>query len=182
MTGTGGQRRWAGALGAAAVLIGAGAAADDQPAHLDGEQRPSSRIVAIQDGRFVRPSAAARANTLVPADEAFSATYRDADVALVVNQILGEFLGLDFTIAPDVAGTITLRASGIRSRAEAIALLRSALSPLGVAVLERGDFISVIRAPGTIAANTGAWRNSSNGTNTRASKLSPIRRLGAGER
>ena len=39
----------------------------------------------------------------------FSLVYRNADIATVINQVLGEHLQTDFTIAPDVQGQVTLR-------------------------------------------------------------------------
>ncbi len=45
-----------------------------------------------------------------------SATYRNAEIEAVVNQIIGEALGLDFTVANDVRGQITLRMNNVETR------------------------------------------------------------------
>lgn len=81
-------------------------------------------------------------------DEGFSASYADADVRLVANQILGEFLGLDYSIAPDVSGLVTMRVSDVRTRGQALDALRAALTPLGLVLVERGDFVAIVRGAG----------------------------------
>lgn len=128
-------------------LMSASALAQDAAPEPTDDTAPSTDY---RPGRFVRPDAlASRVAEAVDADATgFSATYRDADAAFVVNQILGEFLKVDYSIAPDVDGTVTLRVSDVRTRAQALAALRSALAPLGVAVIDRGDFIAVVRGAG----------------------------------
>jgi general secretion pathway protein D len=73
---------------------------------------------------------------------------------LVINQILGDFLHLDYTVAPDVSGTVTMRVSDLRSRAQALDALRAGLSPLGAALVERGDVVAVVRGSGERFAGT----------------------------
>ena len=83
----------------------------------------------------------------------FSVVFRDAPIASVVNQVLGEQLGVDYALAPDVSGQVTLRLQDIATRGEALQALRDALSPLSISLLDRGDFIAVVRGGG---AQTGA--------------------------
>jgi len=108
----------------------------------------AERASEFRPGRFVRSpdTSDPRDNAII--GEPFSATYRDADVAFVVNQILGEFLGIDYSLAPDVSGRVTLRMSDVRTRAQALGALRAALDPLGVALVDRGDFVAVVRGAG----------------------------------
>jgi len=110
---------------------------------------PPARDSDYRPGRFVRSPNTANARDDTVIGEAFSATYRDAEVAFVVNQILGEFLGVDYSLAPDVSGRVTLRMSDVRTRAQALDVLRAALDPLGVALVDRGDFIAVVRGAGS---------------------------------
>jgi general secretion pathway protein D len=77
-----------------------------------------------------------------------SAIFVAADVITVVNQVLGDFLKIDYSIAPDVSGLVTMRVDGIQSRLAAIDALRTALRPLGIAVVDRGDFVAVARGTG----------------------------------
>ncbi|WP_300531294.1 secretin N-terminal domain-containing protein [Maricaulis sp.] len=77
-----------------------------------------------------------------------SATYRNAEIEAVVNQIIGEALGLDFTVANDVRGQITLRMNNIETRSGVIRQLRDALAAVGVTLIDRGDFIAVVRGGG----------------------------------
>ena len=79
-------------------------------------------------------------------EQPFSGSYVGADINMVVNQILGEFLRIDFSIAPDVTGVMTMRVANLQARHAAIEALRTALTPMGIAVIDRGDFVAVARA------------------------------------
>lgn len=105
----------------------------------------------FNSGQFVRrPDASATATSAVDFEtkEPFSATYVGADVANVVHEVLGDFLKIDYSVAPDVGGLVTMRLDNVRSRLVAINALRNALRPQGVAVIDRGDFVAIARAGG----------------------------------
>lgn len=115
--------------------------------------------VATGQGQFVqRGSASTQATSIVDfqTDEPFSGTYVGADIPMVVNQILGDFLKIDFSIAPDVSGVLTMRVENIQSRLAAIDALRTALKPMGIAVIDRGDFVAIARASDQGAAGSAA--------------------------
>ena len=78
----------------------------------------------------------------------FSLVYRNADIATVINQVLGEHLQTDFTIAPDVQGQVTLRMQDVATRGDALQNLRDVLAPLSISLIDRGDFIAVVRGGG----------------------------------
>lgn len=110
-------------------------------------QQPMPDIV--RPGQFVqRPGSPAQTASGVDfqTDKPFSGTYVGADIGMVVNQILGEFLKVDFSIAPDVSGVVTMRVENLQSRLAAIDALRTALKPMGIAVIDRGDFVAIARA------------------------------------
>lgn len=132
-------------FGFAAVPLSAGG----QVREIQSEPEPAGAETAYRPGRFVTDAAdAGRASDDAALTEGFSATYRDADVAFVVNQILGEFLKIDYSLAPDITGRVTLRLSDVRTRAQALDALRAAFAPLGIAVVDRGDFVAVVRGGG----------------------------------
>jgi len=99
-------------------------------------------------GQFIQRSTTQTTTSPVDfeTDEPFSGSYAGADIAMVVNQILGEFLKIDFSIAPDVSGVVTMRVENLNSRLAAIDALRTALTPMGIAVIDRGDFVAIARA------------------------------------
>jgi general secretion pathway protein D len=109
--------------------------------------QPPAEDPVIRPGQFVQGGASAQQTSPVDfeTEEPFSGTYVGADIATVVNQILGEFLNIDYSIAPDVSGMVTLRIEEVRSRLAAIDALRTALKPMGIAVIDRGDFVAVAR-------------------------------------
>ncbi len=110
-------------------------------------QPPSDQSV-IRPGQFVQSGSASQQTSPVDfeTEQPFSATYAGADIAMVLNQILGEFLKIDYSIAPDVSGVVTMRIEEARSRLAAIDAVRIALRPMGIAVIDRGDFVAVARA------------------------------------
>ncbi|MGJ3232379.1 MAG: secretin N-terminal domain-containing protein [Oceanicaulis sp.] len=79
-----------------------------------------------------------------------SVRYLDAEAAAVIDDIVGEVLGLDYTIAADVQGRISLRMTEVSSREAVLQQLQSALAAINVAMIDRGDFIAFVRggAPG----------------------------------
>lgn len=102
----------------------------------------------MRPGQFVQSTGAGASEASLvdfETDEPFTATYVAADVLTVVNQILGQFLKIDYAIAPDVSGVVTLRVDGVKSRLAAIDALRAALRPIGIAVIDRGDVVAVAR-------------------------------------
>lgn len=104
----------------------------------------------IQPGQFIQSGPPPEAQSAVDfeTDEPFSATYVAADIKAVAAEILGEFLKLDYSVAPDVSGLVTLRMENVRSRLAAIDALRTAAAPLGVALIDRGDVVAITRATG----------------------------------
>jgi general secretion pathway protein D len=111
-------------------------------------QQPSPSQEPLRPGLFVQraESNSSTDSSDFQTDEPFSATYVGADVTTVVNQILGEFLNIDYSIAPDVSGLVTMRVENVQSRLAAIEALRTAVRPLGIAVIDRYDFVAVARA------------------------------------
>jgi general secretion pathway protein D len=149
MPGLKARRSAIGMLVAASLMAGAtgpvsGQDAGDAPvAEASGHAAPEIHYGA---GEFIRPDddQTPNANERLP-DGGFSVTYRDAEIAYVVNEVLGEFLGVDYTIANDVRGQLTLRMEDIQTRGEAIQNLRDALAAVGVSLVDRGDFVAIVR-------------------------------------
>lgn len=71
--------------------------------------------------------------------------YLDAEVVAVIDDIVGEVLGLDYTIAADVQGRISLRMTEVTSREAVLQQLQAALAAINVAMIDRGDFIAFVR-------------------------------------
>ena len=67
--------------------------------------------------------------------------YLDADVVAVIDDIVGEVLALDYTIAADVQGRISLRMTEVTSREAVLEQLQTALAAINVAMIDRGGFL-----------------------------------------
>lgn len=111
---------------------------------------PSSNTV-LNPGVFVQPPNRpdqVQAADDFKTDETFSAAYVAADVNQVIHDMLGDFLGIDYSVAPEVSGVVTLRVDNLNSRQATIDTLRSALRALGIVVVDRGDMIAIARGNG----------------------------------
>jgi len=64
--------------------------------------------------------------------EPVSAAFRNAEIETVVNQIIGGALGIDYTVANDVRGQVTLRMNAVETRSGVIRQLRDVLAAAGV--------------------------------------------------
>lgn len=104
----------------------------------------------IRPGEFVMRQASRpdEARLDQPRADTFSATYVGADARAVVNEILGDYLGLDYSIAPEINGQVTMRIDNVNSRGAALDALRSSLKPLNATVVEQGDFVAVMASRG----------------------------------
>lgn len=74
--------------------------------------------------------------------------YNEADIGAVIDELVGEVLGLDYTVAADVQGRISLRMTDVATRSSVVQRLRSALNAVNVAMIDRGDFIAFVRGGG----------------------------------
>lgn len=77
--------------------------------------------------------------------EAFTFTFRDADVSLVAEEILGSALGVPYTIDPAVTGKVSFRIDRRLTRAQLLDAFEAALAVNDIAVLRQGD--SLVLAP-----------------------------------
>ena len=100
-------------------------------------------------GEFINtdPSLIEGAQERVPSGP-LTAQYNEAEVRTVVEDLVGVVLQLDYTIAADVQGRISLRMTDVETRAGVLQRLRSALSSINVAMIDRGDFIAFVRGGG----------------------------------
>jgi len=102
--------------------------------------------VEYASGQFVNPQALGRTSV----DDAIdggpvSLRFNEAEVSVIIEDVVGEVLGLDYTIASDVRGRLTLRMSDMTSRREILRQLRTAFTAINVAMVDRGDFIAFVR-------------------------------------
>ncbi len=98
-------------------------------------------------------------NTNPRSDEAISSgpltvRYAGADISVIIDDIVGEVLGLDYTIAADVQGQVSLRMTEVATRSAVLEQLQAAFASINVAMVDRGDFIAFVR--GGNPAGTGS--------------------------
>ena len=77
-----------------------------------------------------------------------SVRYNEVEITAVIDELVGEVLGLDYTVAADVQGRVSLRMTDVETRSGVIQRLRSALNAVNVAMIDRGDFIAFVRGGG----------------------------------
>ena len=67
-----------------------------------------------------------------------SFNFRNAPIDAVLNEVLGESFGLNYSLAPDIRGQISLRLDGIKTADEAVASLGAALGLQNLEIVETG--------------------------------------------
>ena len=83
-----------------------------------------------------------------------SVQFNEVEVVLVIDELVGDVLGLDYTVSSDLRGRISLRMSNVETRSGVLQRLRSALTALNIAMIDRGDFIAFVQGGGGQAINT----------------------------
>ncbi|RLA80416.1 MAG: type II secretion system protein GspD [Deltaproteobacteria bacterium] len=71
--------------------------------------------------------------------------FEGADVAEVLRAIVGKYLGKNFIFEPGIGGRVTLYIRGSFTDRQLMAILEEALSFLGIQMVEREDYILVVR-------------------------------------
>lgn len=94
---------------------------------------PGGMIKQLGDGRTFVPSAPTPPNTDTGAPATFN--FENGDVREIVKNIIGDFLGESFMIAPGVTGTITVRTVKPIPRGEVIPLLETVLRASGFSLV-----------------------------------------------
>ena len=72
-------------------------------------------------------------------DAGYRMNFEDAEVKDVAQAVLGNVLGLSYTIAPNVAGHITISSSAPQNRTELLGTLETALSMQGLSLTRTGS-------------------------------------------
>ena len=103
--------------------------------------------------------AAAAASPQAERPESFTFAFRDADIAQVAEEILGNALGVAYTIDPGVTGKVSFRIDRRLTRAQLLEAFETALAVNDVALLRQGD--SLVLAPRDKARSSAALRDPS---------------------
>ncbi|WP_162251671.1 type II secretion system secretin GspD [Caulobacter sp. Root1472] len=89
--------------------------------------------------------------------ESFTFAFRDADIAQVAEEILGNALGVPYTVDPGVTGKVSFRIDRRLTRAQLLEAFEAALAVNDVALLRQGD--SLVLAPRDKARSSAALRD-----------------------
>lgn len=110
------------------------------PAPCSHRRRLAATLSAIAlVAQLTLPSLASAASAQV---EDYTFAFQDADITLVVQEILGQ-VGMPYTIDPGVTGKISFRIEQRLTRAQLLAALEAVLSANGVALVRNGDQLTV---------------------------------------
>lgn len=71
--------------------------------------------------------------------------FDNADIYDVIQVVLGEILGVDYSVDPGVQGKVTLRSTNAVSNADVLGVLQVALANVGVSVVKTGTAYKVVR-------------------------------------
>lgn len=89
--------------------------------------------------------------------ESFTFAFRDAGIAQVAEEILGNALGVPYTVDPGVTGKVSFRIDRRLTRAQLLEAFEAALAVNDVALLRQGD--SLVLAPRDKARSSAALRD-----------------------
>jgi general secretion pathway protein D len=103
--------------------------------------------------------AAAPASPQAERAESFTFAFRDADIAQVAEEILGNALGVPYTVDPGVTGKVSFRIDRRLTRAQLLDAFEAALAVNDVALLRQGD--SLVLAPRDKARSSASLRDPS---------------------
>ncbi|MGH6926262.1 MAG: type II secretion system secretin GspD [Propylenella sp.] len=132
-----------------------------QPTELGGGSAGGARTLAASGAReqvFHGSQFAGReqrqqsASTFEPGE--FSLNFQNADIREVVQTILGQTLGENYTIDPSVGGTISISSARPLSRDELIPALEVALQSLGAALVKHGNLYRITIETSAAASTT----------------------------
>lgn len=109
------------------------------------QQHAAAPVVLRGTGVLARVPSPAAPHAKAPADgEGFQLNFVDTDIAAVVASVIGDGLGLPYSVDPQVKGNITLQATRPLSRDEIPAALEAALRLQGAALLAVNGGYSVV--------------------------------------
>ena len=77
-------------------------------------------------------------------DGGITLNFVDADVRDIAKAVLGDFLGLNYSVGANVAGTITIQTSRPVPRADALPVLEQALQLNGLALIKRANVYNIV--------------------------------------
>lgn len=89
----------------------------------------------------------------------YELNFQDAEVRSVIDALLGDLLKLNFTVAPQIQGRITLRTARPAPREALLGALETALSTVGAAMLREGGTVHIVPADSVPQRVKGVTRN-----------------------
>ncbi|GHE20913.1 type II secretion system secretin GspD [Halomonas urumqiensis] len=131
---------------------------------LGGDTQGVSSALYPGTGEFVRLRQPSAEVTTEQGD--ITLNFEMADVREVVNTILGELLGLNYLVAPDVSGQVTLQTSRPVTADALLRILEDVLTASGLALVERDGVYQVVTAANAAGVSRGnlQWGGAGFGT------------------
>ncbi|HEY7641633.1 MAG TPA: type II secretion system secretin GspD [Steroidobacteraceae bacterium] len=160
-----------------AAQVTASQAAAEQPA-----TPPSREPVIVQGtGQLVGTPNAQRTTPPPAAGDGYQLTFVDTEISSVVASVIGDGLGLPYSVDPQVKGTMTLQAARPLSREEVLPALEAALNVYGAALINVGGTYQVVPmkdAPRRVGGLRGPGQGSGVGFGV---QIVPLRYVSAAE-
>src|SRR5829696_5669982 len=110
-----------------------------------GAPPPRSEIYRGADGEFTN-AAAQNGVQVAESSEGFDLNFQNADVNAVAKALLGDLLGVSYSVDPRVQGPISLSSARSVSKADLVPLLESAVKIVGGHVVKEGGIYKVVPA------------------------------------
>lgn len=144
--------------------IAEGVQADPLPKR-DNSSSPQKPIYFTGNGEFFQKGSSRIPHVERGGDEGFNLNFSDVDIRTVVGAILGDILGRQYFVDPNVQGTLSLQTSNEIHRDALLPILESALRTKGLAIVDVNGVMQVVplaEAPRRIASSSIALPASAN--------------------
>lgn len=129
------------------------------------------------------PAAGKEPAVTVTADKGFRLDFHDSDIRAVVDVVLGDILKLNYTVAPQVQGKITLRTGRPIQREALLSALEATLASVSAALVAQDGGYQVVPMDAAPQRVRGAYRSSAGqrAAPGYAVEIVPLRYVGAKE-
>src|SRR6187549_1565882 len=107
---------------------------------------PRSEIYRGTSGDVVPNEAVINGQEVSESSEGFDLNFQNADVNAVTKALLGDLLGVSYSVDPRVQGTISLSSARSVSKADLVPLLESAIKIVGGHLVKEGGIYKVVPA------------------------------------
>ena len=116
-------------------------------------QRTRQQIIEIGTGKFTAPIKSSSKDTMITGAGEITLNFQGTDIHEFIKATLGDVLKLNYTIDPQIAGTVTIETAEPVSKAELFPMLEEILSMNGAVIVNDGSYYHIVPKANAIKGN-----------------------------